>query len=144
MKIAIAADHAGYAQKESLKKHLEGMGHIVIDCGAFSDERSDYPDFGAKAARMVAGGNVDRGVAVCGSGIGMCMAANRFKGVRAAVLRDENEAKLSREHNDANVACFGSRLTDLEKIKKITEVFLATPFEGGRHKPRVDKIDIVC
>ncbi len=141
MKIAIASDHAGFIQKEVLKKYLEGQGHQIADCGAVSEERSDYPDFGSKAARLVSRGEAERGIFVCGSGIGMCMVANRYKGVRAAVLRDENDAILSREHNNANVACFGSRVTSIETIKLLTDVFLKTPFAGGRHTARVEKID---
>jgi ribose 5-phosphate isomerase B len=141
MKIAVASDHAGYVQKEVLKKYLEGQGHKIVDCGAMSEERSDYPDFGHKLARLVSDKGVERGVMVCGSGIGMCMVANRHKGVRAAVLHDENDAILSREHNDANVACFGSRVTSIETIKSLTDIFLKAPFAGGRHAARVEKID---
>jgi ribose 5-phosphate isomerase B len=141
MKIAIASDHAGYVQKEVLKKYLEAEGHNISDCGAFSEDRSDYPDFGHKVAKLVAQGEVERGVMVCGSGIGMCMVANRHKGVRAAVLHDENDAILSREHNDANVACFGSRVTSIETVKLLTDIFLKAPFAGGRHAARVEKID---
>lgn len=141
MKIAIASDHAGFAQKKLLKEYLESAGHSVTDCGSFSEERSDYPDYGAKAAKLVSKGEAERAFLICGSGMGMCMVANRFKGVRAAVIRDENDAKLSREHNDANVACFGARVTDASFLKKLAEVFLSTAFEGGRHKARVEKID---
>ena len=141
MKIAVASDHAGFTQKEMLKKHLEQLGHAIADCGTSSEERCDYPDFGSKAARLVSEGKAERGIFVCGSGIGMCMVANRYKGVRAAVLRDENDAILSREHNDANVACFGSRVTSIETIKNLTDIFLKTPFAAGRHKTRIEKID---
>ncbi len=141
MKIAIASDHAGYVEKELLKKFLEAQGHKIVDCGAFSEERSDYPDFGHKLANLVQTNEVERGVMVCGSGIGMCMVANRHKGVRAAVLHDENDAILSREHNNANVACFGSRVSNMETIKALTSIFLKTPFAGGRHEARVEKID---
>jgi len=141
MKIAVASDHAGFTQKEMLKKHLEQLGHAITDCGTTSEERCDYPDFGSKAARLVSEGKAERGIFVCGSGIGMCIVANRYKGVRAAVLRDENDAILSREHNDANVACFGSRVTSIETIKNLTDIFLKTPFAAGRHQTRVEKID---
>ncbi len=143
MKIALAADHAGFQVKESIKQYLAEKGHQVTDCGAPTEERSDYPDFGFKAARLVSQGLVDWAIMVCGSGIGMCIVANRLKGVRAVVLHDENEAILAREHNNANTACFGSRITDLETIKKLCNVFLGSPFGGGRHKQRVHKIDNV-
>lgn len=141
MKISIASDHAGFSFKETLKDYLKAKKHTVIDCGTHSEERSDYPDFGARASKLIKDGEAERGVLVCGSGIGMCMVANRYPRVRAAVIRDENDAKLSREHNDANVACFGSRVTDIENIKKLTDLFLATAFGGGRHCARVEKID---
>ncbi|MFH1873996.1 MAG: ribose 5-phosphate isomerase B [Pseudomonadota bacterium] len=141
MKIALASDHAGFQVKETLKQYLKEKGYQITDCGTPTEDRSDYPDFGFKAARLVSQGLVDWGVLICGSGAGMCMVANRLKGVRAVVLRNENEAVLAREHNDANVACFGARLTDLETIKKLTNVFLGSPFGGGRHKQRVEKID---
>lgn len=141
MRISIASDHAGFSFKEILKDYLKSKGHTVIDCGTPSEERCDYPDFGAPAAKLVKDGEVERGVLVCGSGIGMCMVANRYPKVRAVVIRDENDAKLSREHNDANVACFGARSTDIDTIKKLTDLFLAAPFGGGRHCARVEKID---
>lgn len=141
MKIAIGTDHAGFSFKELLKKHLESKGHKVTDCGAFSEERCDYPDLGSKVAKLVSQGEAERGFLVCGSGIGMCMVANRFKNVRAAVLRDENDAILAREHNDANVACFGSRVSSIENVKNLADIFLKTPFGGGRHQARVEKIE---
>jgi ribose 5-phosphate isomerase B len=141
MKIAVASDHAGYELKEVLKKYLEEEGHDVDDCGAHSAERSDYPDFGRKGALAVKEGRAQRAVLVCGSGIGMCMTANRFEGVRAAVLRDAYDAEMSRKHNDANVACFGERVSDPDAARGLLEVFLNTDFEGGRHEARVKKID---
>ncbi|MBI4211292.1 MAG: ribose 5-phosphate isomerase B [Deltaproteobacteria bacterium] len=141
MKIAIGSDHAGFSLKEELAGLLKSMGHDVQDVGAFSEERTDYPDFAKKVAESVAARRVDRGVLVCGSGIGMCMAANRIHGVRAAVLREEIDAKLSREHNDANLACLGGRITGFDKAERLLEVFLSTPFEGGRHAPRIQKLD---
>ena len=141
MKIAIACDHAGYTYKEMLKKHLEAQKHAITDCGTFSEERCDYPEFGFKAAELVSKGKAERAIMVCGSGIGMCMVANRFRNVRAAVVRDENDAILSREHNDANIACFGSRVTSIENVKTLTDIFLKTSFAGGRHQARVEKIE---
>lgn len=141
MKIAIGADHAGFHLKEDLKNFLKKCGHEVIDFGTDSEERTDYPDYAQKVAHAVSGKKAERGVLVCGSGIGMCMSANRIKGVRAVVLRIEEDAKLSREHNDANVACLGGRISDLAKAKSLLEIFLKTSFEGGRHIQRIQKID---
>lgn len=141
MKIALGSDHAGFNLKEKIKTHLLKQGHNVEDCGPFSGERSDYPDFAKQVARRISEGSTERGVLVCGSGIGMCVAANRFKGVRAAVLRDANDAELSRGHNNANVACLGARITADDEATKLVDIFLTTPFEGGRHEARVKKID---
>jgi len=144
MRIAIASDHAGFALKQQLKTVLAEKGHEVRDFGPSSDESTDYPDYGALVGRAVSEGQADRGVLICGSGIGMCMVANRFPKVRAAVLRDENDALMSRRHNDANVACFGGRVTEPDLAAKLIDLFLSTEFEGGRHARRVGKIDKVC
>lgn len=141
MKIIIGADHAGFHLKEELKKYLKSKGHAVIDVGCNSEERCDYPDYAAQVAKAVAKGSSERGVLVCGSGIGMCMSANRVAGVRAAVLRIPEDAHLSREHNDANVACLGGRINLPDQAKNLLEIFLATPFEGGRHTARIQKIE---
>lgn len=141
MRIAIGSDHAGFELKEKLKMCLSKMGHEIIDLGAASDSRSDYPDFAKEVAELVSSGNSKVGVLVCGSGIGMCMTANRFKGVRAVVLRDENDAEMSRRHNDANIACVGARVTEEMHALRLIEIFLNTPFDGGRHASRVAKID---
>src|SRR3989338_10376214 len=141
MRIILASDHAGFSLKEKIKAWLQQKGYVVHDVGAFSEERSDYPGFAHQAAEKLAKGEADRGVLVCGSGMGMCMAANRTPGVRAAVLRNEEDARLSRAHNDANVACLGGRLTDPEEGTKLLEIFLNTPFEGGRHIPRLQKLE---
>ena len=141
MKIAIAADHAGFTFKESLKEYLASEGHELIDCGPSSEERCDYPDYGSKVAQLINTGKAKWGMLICGSGIGMCMVANRFKKVRAVVVRDETDARLSREHNDANVACFGARVSQLEDVKKLADIFLSADFGGGRHSARVEKID---
>lgn len=141
MRIVVASDHAGFALKGRLKDHLEQQGHDLIDCGSFSEEISDYPDFAKKAAGHISSGKAERGIFICGSGFGMCMAANRIKGVRAAVLRDENDARISRSHNDANVACLGQRVTGPETAIRLVDAFIATEFEGGRHAKRVAKID---
>ena len=138
MRIVIGSDHAGFELKEALRLWLHGAGHEVIDVGTDSDASCDYPVFGAAVAREVAAGDADRGVAVCGSGLGICMAANKIPGVRAAVLRTAEDAEMSRRHNDANVACFGGRVTAIAEAELALGVFLGTAFEGGRHGRRVD------
>lgn len=138
MRIVIGSDHAGFELKEALLQWLHAAGHEVIDVGTDSDASCDYPVFGAAVAREVASGDADRGVAVCGSGLGICMAANKIPGVRAAVLRTAEDAEMSRRHNDANVACFGGRVTAVAEAEHALSVFLGTTFEGGRHERRVD------
>lgn len=140
MLIAIASDHAGFALKEALKQRLAQSGHEVKDFGTHSEERCDYPDFAGPAAAMVDSDDADFGVLVCGSGIGMCIAANRYPNVRAAVLKDEFDAEMSRRHNDTNVACFGGRQIATDRAEALLDLFLATPFDGGRHEARVDKL----
>ena len=142
MKISIASDHAGFDLKEDLKKHLSELGHEAIDFGPQNNQRTDYPDYAKKVALSVQKGDVERGVLVCGSGIGMCMTANRFKDVRAAVIHDQSDAQMSRSHNDANVACFGARVLDSSAVIELLDIFLSTPFEGGRHTARVAKIEM--
>ena len=138
MRIVIGSDHAGFELKESLRQWLHSEGHEVIDVGTDSESSCDYPVFGAAVAREVANADADRGVAVCGSGLGICMAANKIPGVRAAVLRTAEDAEMSRRHNDANVACFGGRVTAVAEAELALGVFLGTDFEGGRHERRVD------
>lgn len=140
MKIAIGADHAGFAAKEEIKTVVKALGHAVVDQGTTGEASVDYPDFAEKVARAVAAGEVDRGILICGTGIGMSIAANKVPGVRAAVIVDEKTAALSRQHNDANVFCAGSRVTPVVKIAESLKVWLQTPFEGGRHQNRVNKI----
>ena len=139
MKIAIGSDHAGFKAKEELAKVLSEE-YDVTDCGTTNEESVDYPDFAAVAAKLVASKNVDYGILMCGTGIGMCMAANKIHGVRAAVCHDADTARLSRRHNDANVLCMGSRILSIEQIINIAKVWLGTDFEGGRHSERVKKI----
>ena len=141
MKVAVAADHAGFEYKEKAKEYLKSQGYEVVDFGTNSTDRVDYPDFGHKAAEAIANGEAERGVFVCGSGIGIAIVANRHKGVRAVDATSEEMAKLSREHNDANVLAFGERLISWEEAKKIIDVFFATTFAGGRHTGRIEKID---
>jgi ribose 5-phosphate isomerase B len=140
MKIAIGADHAGFRVKEELKARLAALGHEVADVGTASEESVDYPDFARRVAEAVAGKLAERGVLVCGTGIGMSMAANRVGGVRAAVVTDEMTTEMSRRHNDANVFCAGARVLAAEKIARLLELWLATPFDGGRHQRRVEKM----
>jgi ribose 5-phosphate isomerase B len=140
MKIAIAADHAGFALKEKLREQLAGKGHEVIDFGTGSAESCDYPDFAQPVAREVAGGRCDRGILVCSTGIGMAIAANKVAGVRAAPVQSTEEARLTREHNDANVLTLGARHLDEPQAMELIELFLQTEFAGGRHARRVAKI----
>lgn len=141
MRIAIASDHAGFNLKSKIKSHLESRGRTVFDLGALNDKPSDYPDYAKILARKIADGEFERGALVCGSGIGMCISANRFAGVRAALVRSASDAELSRKHNDANVICLGARATNESDAIKFVDIFLSTEFEGGRHTARVKKID---
>lgn len=138
--IAIASDHAGYELKTLLKEELEGRGHEVLDLGTDGPDSVDYPDFGQALAETIQAGRAERGVLVCGTGIGISIAANRHKGVRAALCHDETSARLARQHNDANVLALGARLIGTEVAKNCLEVFLTTDFEGGRHLGRVSKL----
>jgi ribose 5-phosphate isomerase B len=140
--IAIGADHAGVALKDSLRAALEAAGHPVHDFGTHGDGSVDYPDFGHQVARAVASGQARFGVLVCGTGIGMALAANRHLEVRAVVVHDTTEARLTRAHNDANIACFGSRTMGPEVVLDSLSAFLTTPYEGGRHARRVAKINL--
>ena len=142
-KIVIAADHGGYTLKEALKPHLTEVGLIVTDMGTDSEQAVDYPDFGEKAAGAVSTGLFPRGILICGSGVGMSIIANRFPGVRAALCLDEETARLSRMHNDANILVLAGRKTDPETAFRIVLTWLTTPFEGGRHQKRLDKISKV-
>jgi len=142
VKIAAGADHAGYAVKSYIVRRLRSQGHEVVDVGPDSSETSvDYPVYAHRVAGMVAAGTADRGLLVCGTGLGVCMAANRHKGVRAAACTTPHLAEMSRRHNDANVLCLAGRLLSEDEAWAITEVWMATPFEGGRHEHRVDLID---
>jgi len=143
--LAIASDHAGFDVKEMLKAHLiETLGVDVVDLGPACAERCDYPDFAAAVAEHVQSNPNGRGVLICGSGIGMSMSVNRFVGVRGALVHNGLAARLSRQHNDANVLCLGARLIGIEVAKDAINGFLTTVFEGGRHQDRVSKIDEVA
>jgi ribose 5-phosphate isomerase B len=140
MRIALASDHAGYELKEAVKKHLSLAGHEVIDFGTDSPESTDYPDYGTPASRAVARGEVDRGVLFCGSGQGMAMTANKVRGVRAALAWNPEVARLSRQHNDANVLALPARYMSVEVGLETVDAWLSSDFEGGRHVPRVEKM----
>ena len=140
MKIIIGADHAGYELKDRVGEVLRRLGHDVTDVGTNTGDSVDYPDFARQVAAAVQAGEYQRGVLVCGTGLGMCIAANRFSGVRAVAPRTEFEADLSRRHNDANVLCLGGRVQTPELAESILKVWLATDFDGGRHQRRVDKM----
>ena len=139
-RIALGADHAGFQAKENIKRYLESAGYTVNDTGTWSDESVDYPDFAIKVARRVQQGESDLGILVCGTGIGMAMAANKIGGVRAAVAHDALTAQMSRVHNDANVLTLGARVLSEHQIIEVVASFLAAQFAGGRHQRRVDKI----
>lgn len=136
MKFFLGSDHAAFNEKNEVKKHLIKNGLEVIDCGPESEERCNYPDFAIKVARCVSAGE-GRGILLCGSGIGVSMVANRFKRVRGALCRRREDARLSREHNDANVLCLGARISSLENILDIVDAWIETPFAGGRHEERI-------
>jgi len=138
--VAVASDHAGFFLKQQIAEELERAGHDVLDLGTDSEESVDYPDFGKKMAEAIESGKAERGVIVCGTGIGIAMAANRSKAVRAAVCHDVTSARLARAHNDANVLALGARLLGVEVAKDCVNVFLATDFDGGRHARRVEKL----
>jgi ribose 5-phosphate isomerase B len=141
MRIAFGADHAGYELKALLARRAAELGHEVIDLGTTSAASVDYPDFGFAVGRSVASGQADCGVVVCGTGIGISIAANRIPGARAGVATDLYSAQLMREHNDANVLGLGARITAVPLAMAILDTFLQTPFAGGRHQRRVDKLD---
>ncbi|WP_417119190.1 ribose 5-phosphate isomerase B [Olsenella phocaeensis] len=139
MRVAIASDHAGFDQKPALVDYIAGRGHEVIDLGPSQALRCDYPDFADKVARKVASGEADRGVLICGTGIGMAVTADKVPGVRAAVIQTPQFAELFREHNDGNVLCVSGRFTPLATNEEIVDKFLDTEFAGGRHEGRVAK-----
>jgi ribose 5-phosphate isomerase B len=142
MKIAIASDHAGFDYKEAVKKFLLEKGFEVKDFGTDSKESCDYSDFVFPAAKAVAAGECDRGIVFGGSGNGEAIAANKIKGIRCGLAWDLRSARLCREHNDANMLSMGQRMLAVEEMLEITELWLNTPFEGGRHQKRIDKLDV--
>lgn len=144
MKIVLGSDHAGFERKEEIKAYLESQGLTVIDVGCFSAERVDYPDFGYAAAKKVASKEADYGIVVCFTGIGIGMAANKVKGVRCATVASLDQVDLTRRHNNANMLAFGAKYVDKDLAFKLIDKFLETPFDGGRHQARVEKLDKGC
>ncbi len=140
MKIALGSDHAGYERKKEIVGLLTEMGHKVADMGTHSEESVDYPDFAARVAKAVSKHQADRGILICGSGIGMSIAANKVPGIRAAVCWSPKVAKLASEHNQANVLCLPARLLSMMVSTKIVKAWISTPFGGGRHQRRIQKI----
>jgi len=141
MKIVIGSDHAGYTYKQEIKKFLKEKGVSVIDVGTNSIESCDYPIFGHEAAKKVANGDADYGILVCSSGEGIAIAANKIKGVRAGIAYNDDVARLMRQHNNANMIAFGATFMKLPDVLNRIEIFLKTPFEGGRHERRVNEIE---
>ena len=140
MKIAIAADHGGFELKDSMVEYIKSLGNEVVDLGTNSADSVDYPDYAKKVCEEIQQGNSDLGILICGTGIGMSLAANKFDGIRAACVSDVYSAKMSRNHNNANVLCIGARVIGDEVAKLIIKTFLEKEFEAGRHQRRVDKI----
>jgi ribose 5-phosphate isomerase B len=140
MRIALGCDHAGFALMEEVKRYLAERHQPFIDFGTDSDASVDYPEYAARVARAVASGDCDRGILVCRTGIGMSIAANKVRGIRAAAVGDLESARLSRSHNDANVLALGGQVTPSQVAREIVRIFLETPFAGGRHQRRVDAI----
>ncbi|RKY60579.1 MAG: ribose 5-phosphate isomerase B [Candidatus Neomarinimicrobiota bacterium] len=143
MIIAIGSDHGGIELKSALIQYARQLGHTVTDCGTFGPESVDYTDYAQIVAKKVTDGEAERGILICKSGIGMSISANKVRGIRAALVYNEEVAALSRKHNDANIICFGASFVDIESAKKRLNIWLKTDFEGGRHQIRVDKIEKV-
>jgi ribose 5-phosphate isomerase B len=139
-KIALGADHAGFDLKEAIKKYLDLSGYTYTDFGILNPNSADYPQYAYKVAQAVAQGEYTQGILICGTGIGMCITANKVKGIRAGLAYNSSTAELSRSHNDTNILCLGGRELTPEQALEIVDIWLKTPFEGGRHKTRVDMI----
>lgn len=140
MKIALGADHAGFRLKEQLRDRLQAAGHEVLDVGTTSEESTDYPNYAHKVTEKVVHGEAERGILVCATGLGMSIAANKVHGIRAGLAYNEDTARLTRAHNDANVLTLAQKYTPFEDAAKFVDIFLSTPFEGGRHQRRVNEI----
>jgi ribose 5-phosphate isomerase B len=142
-KIIIGCDHAGFPLKETIRQYLANLGYDINDVGTNSREPVDYPDFGTRVAERVSSGEFDRGILLCGSGVGMAIVANKFSHIRAVVCLDEETARMSRLHNDTNILVLAGRRTEEVEAKSITRLWLNTEFEGGRHQLRIDKIEAI-
>jgi len=140
-RVALSSDHGGYQLKTELAEYLRSKNYEIIDLGTNNGESVDYPEYAAKAAMSILNGESDCAIVLCGSGIGISITANKFKGIRAALCFDSYTAKMCRMHNDANMMALGGRITTIDRAKDMADLFLETDFEGGRHKRRVDKID---
>lgn len=140
MKIAIGSDHGGYALKQIVCEYLKNLGHEVLDMGCKSEESVDYPDYAFPVCEAVTDGNADRAILICGTGIGMSMCANKVEGIRCALCSEPVSAALTRRHNNANALAVGARIIGVEMAKEIIRTFLETPFDGGRHEKRIDKM----
>ena len=140
MKLGIGNDHVGYEMKLEIKAYLEAKGHEVIDYGAYSSERSDYPVYGEKVARAIVSGECDAGILICGTGVGISVSANKVHGIRAAVCSEPVTAALSKRHNNANIIAFGARIVGIEMAKAIVDAWLETKFLGGKYQRRIDMI----
>jgi ribose 5-phosphate isomerase B len=140
MKIPIGSDHAGFELKEQIKTMLTERGFEVVDVGTYTSDAVDYPDYAAKVAKSIQEGTYERGILLCGSGEGVCITANRFNHVRAALIWNTEVAVTSRTHNDANILCYPAKYVDIATAERILDIFLNTPFEGGRHERRVQKM----
>lgn len=142
MKIAVAADHGGFKMKESLKKYYEKQAINLVDLGVYSEESVDYPDIAEEMCKNLLESSVDLGILICGTGIGISIAANRHKGIRAAILYDDFTAQMAKEHNNANIMVFGGRTMKEEDVIKRIDIFLKSEFQGGRHGCRIGKLDM--
>jgi len=140
MQIGMACDHGGFELKEELKRHLQSLGHEPLDLGTFNEDSVDYPDYGVLVAEKISKGEMEKGILICGTGIGMSIVANKFRGVRAALANDLFSARFCREHTDANILVIGGRIVGRELAKEIVRVWVETPFIGGRHQRRLEKI----
>lgn len=140
MKIAIGSDHAGYLAKMQVIPYLQELGHEVVDFGTYSTESCDYPEFGYKVAKAVQSGECEKGVVICSTGIGISISANKVKGIRCSLCTNEFTAEMTRRHNDSNVLAMGAKVVSIEEMKKIIKIYFSTPFDGGRHSTRVEKI----
>lgn len=139
-KFVIASDHGGLALKEAICAYLKEQGVEISDLGTMTDDSVDYPDYGVKVARAVSTGEADKGILICGTGIGMSIVANKFPGIRAALITDDFTARMSKEHNNANIIVMGGRILSSDQARKMVQIWLETAYEGGRHQKRLDKI----